>query len=49
MITQKTDNSGAQHSVMVGLSSTGNRIYGVDLLDSDSSPRMRDYIREMDI
>ncbi|MCI9087547.1 MAG: hypothetical protein HFJ32_03200 [Clostridia bacterium] len=43
IITQKTDNTNAQHSVMVGLSSTGNRIYGVDLLDSDSSPRMRLY------
>ncbi len=43
MITQKTDNTNAQHSIMVGLSSTGNRIYGIDLYDSDSLPRMRLY------
>lgn len=43
MITQRTDNSGGQHSVIVGQSSDGKRIYGIDLYDSDTSPQMRLY------
>lgn len=44
LITQVTDNSGSQHSAIVGLKSDGKtRIYGIDLLDSDGSPNMRLY------
>lgn len=42
LITQVTDNTNAQHSVMVGLASDGaTRLYGIDLLDSDTDPTMR--------
>ena len=42
LLTQVTDNSGSQHSVIVGLKSDGaTRLYGIDLYDSDSSPIMR--------
>lgn len=44
LITQVTDNSGAQHSALVGLKSDGaTRNYGIDLYDSDTSPAMRLY------
>ena len=44
LLTQITDNSGAQHSVIVGLKSDGKtRAYGIDFLDNDSSPHMRLY------
>lgn len=44
LITQITDNSGAQHSVIVGLKSDETtRLYGIDLLDSDSNPIMALY------
>lgn len=44
LITQVTDNSGGQHSVIVGLASDGTtRIYGMDFLDQDSWPVMRLY------
>ena len=44
LVTQITDNSGAQHSVIVGLKSDGvTRAYGIDFLDSDSYPTMRLY------
>ena len=43
-ITIKTDNSGAQHSAIVGLKSDGStRLYGMDLLDSNDSPTIRLY------
>lgn len=42
-ITQLIDGSGAQHSVMVGRDGSGNRHYGIDLLDSTSSRVMRLY------
>ena len=43
-ITVKGDNKNGQHSVIVGLKSDGStRAYGIDLLDSDSSPQMRLY------
>ena len=41
-LTQVTDNSGNQHSVIVGLNPTGLRRYGIDFLDS-TSPVMRLY------
>ena len=44
LITQVTDNSNSQHSVMVGLKSDGKtRLYGMDLYDSDTNPIMRFY------
>lgn len=44
MITQVTNNSGSQHSPVVGLKSDGKtRLYGIDFLDKDSDPQMRLY------
>lgn len=44
LITQVGDNSGTQHSPVVGLKSDGEtRNYGIDFLNSDANPRMRIY------
>ncbi len=42
-LTQIIDNSGAQHSAVVGLGKDGNRHYGIDLYDNYDSPEMRLY------
>ena len=44
-ITQIIDNSGAQHSVIVGRNSSGQRLYGIDMFDNTdrSSAEMRLY------
>lgn len=42
-LTQIIDNSGSQHSVIVGKGKDGNRHYGIDLLDSYDNPQMKLY------
>lgn len=43
MITQVIDNSGNQHSVIVGRDGSGNRHYGLDFYNNTSSRRIRLY------
>lgn len=42
-LTQIVDDSYAQHSVIVGRTAGGTRVYGIDLYDSSTSPIMRLY------
>lgn len=42
-VTQIIDSSQAQHSVIVGRTADGTRVYGIDLLDAPSSPSIHIY------